>query len=336
MIEIDRTNAASYLAGKGWIADRDPAVTVEELSGGVSNVVLLVSGRSAGAGFVLKQSREKLRVAADWRSRLDRIWREVAALKLLDDRVPGAVPRVLFEDRENYLFTMTAAGREHRVWKRDLLAGKFEPSILNRLAIFLAEVHRSTWNGDGVPELLHDRDVFDELRLDPYYRWTATQIPAAEKPLRDLVEETLSHSDCLTLADFSPKNILLDGNQLTIIDFETAHLGDPAFDLGFFLSHLFLKSLHVLAMQDEFLAGIRSFWATYAAALHACISKAELEPRVCRHLAACLLARVDGKSPVDYLTPDEQQTVRGIAIEALTTGYESLDQFEQRFTGQAK
>ena len=31
------------------------------------------------------------------------------------------------------------------------------------------------------------------------------------------------------------------------------------------------------------------------------------------NLAGCLLARVDGKSPVDYLSQEQQQFVRGIA-----------------------
>jgi len=42
-----------------------------------------------------------------------------------------------------------------------------------------------------------------------------------------------AHRICLVLADFSPKNILITDQGIHLVDFETAHYGDPAFDLGF-------------------------------------------------------------------------------------------------------
>src|SRR4051794_28325709 len=106
MRELGPENTAAYLRECGRVPD-GAEVRVRELSGGVSNVVLRVDvpGR---APMVLKQCRERLRVAMDWRARLDRIWAEVATLELLGRILPpGTVPSIVFEDRPEYLFAMS-------------------------------------------------------------------------------------------------------------------------------------------------------------------------------------------------------------------------------------
>ncbi|HVJ69650.1 MAG TPA: phosphotransferase [Caulifigura sp.] len=314
MIEIDESTAAAYARDRGLFPESS-AVRSEWLSGGVSNAVFLLTVRDSGERLILKQAREKLRTAAEWRSRLDRIWREVAALRVLGSLVPrGEVPEVLLVDRDNYLFAMTAVPAGHVVWKQVLLARESRPDVYAKLGSFLGRVHAGTWSGAGVPPELHDKDVFDELRLDPYYRWTARRHPAVEVELLQLVESTAARQDCLTLADFSPKNILLFEDRLTVLDFETAHLGDPAFDLGFFTTHLVLKAVHLPATRDAIFAGVRGFLAAYRREFSDERTAKEIDDRSQRHLAACLLARVDGKSPVDYLSLPEQAFVRGLAI----------------------
>jgi aminoglycoside phosphotransferase (APT) family kinase protein len=333
MHEIDATNTADYLIAAGRAQGGRPRV--EELAGGVSNVVLRVTPADGTPEFVLKQVREKLRTTADWRSRPERIWHEVAALELLGTILPaGAVPRILFVDRPNFLFAMSAASREHVVWKTRLLAGEVDVALAARLGELLALVHRATASGPGrmplPPELL-DGSLFDELRLDPYYRWLARRDAELADPLNRLIRATESRVDALTLGDFSPKNILLDAGQVLLVDFETAHLGDPAFDLGFFLAHLVLKSLHVVAARERLLAAIDAFLQGYGAS--AGWPPANLEHRVLPHLAGCLLARVDGKSPVDYLTPDEQAWVRSFARPRLIAPPAQLAEFRADLEG---
>ena len=68
---------------------------VEELSGGVSNVVFRV--QTFKGLFVLKQSRAQLRTADPWFSDLSRVFREIDAMQLLAPRLPeGVVPQVLY------------------------------------------------------------------------------------------------------------------------------------------------------------------------------------------------------------------------------------------------
>src|SRR5262249_57492901 len=105
VVEVSAANAAAYLRGRG-IELASPRLS--ELGGGVSNTVLLVE--SGARRFVLKQALGKLRVEQEWLADRERIFRESAALRELSGRLPaGSLPEVLFEDRENFAFAMSAA-----------------------------------------------------------------------------------------------------------------------------------------------------------------------------------------------------------------------------------
>lgn len=312
MQEITADNAAEYLQRAGLITGPAHA---EALGWGVSNVVLWVMPE-AGSPLVLKQSRELLRTRAEWRSRLDRIWREADVLRLLQQRVPGAAPRLLYEDRPNYLLVMEAIAADHVVWKEALLGGRIDLSLAETLGALLARIHTRTWHDPEVEELIGDVRAFDELRLDPYYRRLASVHPSLAPVLNSLIEGSQSRKHCLVLADFSPKNILLTADGLWLVDFETGHYGDPPFDLGFFLTHLALKGVRAGAGDDRCFTLALRFWKAYAdsmAPLTAALP--DFEPLCVRHWTACLLARVDGKSPVDYLDERQQALVRAFALE---------------------
>ena len=313
MLELDEHSAPGYAVQHGLFPP-SANLTGEFLTGGVSNVVLRITDQTTGRCLILKQVREQLRTAVEWHSRPDRIWREVAALRMLSTLVPtGAVPDVLYEDRNNFVFAMTAVPREHIVWKQDLLQGIFASDLFRQAGDFLGRVHSGTWNGAGVPDELRDQQVFDELRLDPYYRWIAREHPDLCAELNELIHATSTAADCLTLADFSPKNILVWEGRITVVDFETAHLGDPAFDLGFFLTHLVLKTVHGSLTPDVLRSAVATFLEAYRSRFASPSIPDGIEAQAMRHLAACLLARVDGKSPVDYLTASEQSFVRSLA-----------------------
>lgn len=335
MREIDAENAADYLRETG-IVPNDAEVEVRELSGGVSNIVLRVevAGRPP---VVIKQCRERLRVAMEWRARLDRIWAERAALELIGSILPpGSVPSVLFEDRPNFLFAMTCAPDDSATWKTRLMSGDCDPQIAADLGTLLGTIHREARTHPILHQELADTSLFDELRVDPYYRTTARAHPRLAARFDDLIDSMDKlplQARTLVLGDFSPKNILVHSGGLILLDFECAHRGDPTFDLGFFSSHLILKTIHTGRINPsripEYASLGRAFWDAYLAACGS--GGAEGNSTLARgitHTAACLLARVDGKSPVEYLDDEGRRITRGLALELFRNAPETWSQVE--------
>lgn len=321
MLELTTDNIIGYLRAIGQLT-ADESATAELLAWGVSNMVFRIRP-AGGEDFVVKQSREQLRTKAAWFSRLERIHTEMDLMKLLASRVPAhAIPRVLFEDRPKFAFGMEAVPADHRVWKADLLSGRADVTIAQQAGKLLAAIHRETVNHPELQARFGDRTVFEELRVDPFYRYVIRRHPQIGPALERVIEEVLSLSVCVVHADFSPKNLLLSPNGLTLVDFETGHYGDPAFDLGFFLSHLWLKTIKHADNPSQMLSLARCFWETYRNSLgeefsqpNSPLEHKALERRTLGNLAGCLLARIDGKSPIDYFDqPQQSETARSLAF----------------------
>lgn len=315
MNELIENSAADWLRNRGRLPATGGA-RVRTLEWGVSNVVLRVSPE-VGPDFIVKQSRPQLRTPFPWFSRLDRIYREAAALRAIRPLVPnGTVPEVFWEDRAEYVFAMEAATDPHVVWKQELLVGRLDRDVAEGLGVWLGQLHRETAGSREMFEQFGDLEVFQQLRVDPFYRRVAEVHPDLSPHWNALIEGALSHSVCLVHGDFSPKNVLLVGRQLFLVDFETVHYGDPAFDTGFFLSHLLLKTIRHFSRFAEMAELGFAFWNGYLMQLSGVHVPDELRPsrvvpRTLPHLAGCMWARVDGTSRVDYLTKaGQQQAVR--------------------------
>ena len=85
-------------------------------------------------------------------------------------------------------------------------------------------------------------------------------------------------------------------------------VGRPAFDLAFCLNHLLLKCLWVPAARERFLECFDAFADGYLSGVE-WESRALLEARAAALLPGLLLARVDGKSPVEYLTDEQDKDI---------------------------
>lgn len=331
MRDISSHNAAGYLHDSGHVRAGEQ-VDICELAGGVSNAVLLVTLPERGERFVLKQARSRLRVKDEWLCPIERIWREVEVLRACGElltvqnaergawqsEIQAHVPQWLWEDRENYLYAMSAAPLGQQTWKAMLLAGEHEcdSALATACGHLLGRIHGSSWNDTAITARFADRSFFDQLRLDPYYRQIARVHPDLAPAIDQLIESLSNNRHCLVHGDFSPKNLLVWPGHVMLIDFEVGHFGDPAFDLGFFLTHLVLKSLWAGAHGGNHLALAANFWRAYRQILAAVVDREELvhlERRMLANLAGCLLARVDGKSPVDYLAVNQQARVRKLA-----------------------
>ncbi len=301
---------------------------MRELGGGVSNIVLLAEWPSDPARrWVVKQSLGRLRVEDDWRAGRERIFREAAAIELLRDVLgPASLPQILAVDRENYLCIMTAAPAGSEPWKTALLAGNVNCAVARRAAEILGKLMRA---GARAPELrarFADRTAFDELRIDPYYRTTAARHPELRPAYDALIEDSLSIRTGLVHGDYSPKNMLVSDGDICLIDFEVVHWGDPAFDAGFWLNHLFLKALHLPRYAPRYFQAAREFWRTLTALTEGEDSTA-FERMTLRHLGGLMMARIDGKSPVEYITDEAtRRRVRALASRVLLDAIPTLEQ----------
>jgi 5-methylthioribose kinase len=303
-----------YLASRGLIQD-EREVTIRELGGGVSNVVLLIEWwDQSERRWVAKQSLEKLRVKDDWRSQRERIFREAEAIQALGPLLgDGVLPQVISIDRDKYFYIMTAAPASSVVWKDSLLRGEVDLAVAREAGMLLSRTITGSRADSSFGERFADRTVFDQLRIDPYYRTTAARHPDVHPALARLIQDSWEIRTSIVHGDYSPKNMLVRDGKIFLIDFEVVHWGDPAFDAGFLLNHLLLKAFHQPQLMSVYLEAAREFWNGLVAGLGP-EQIEDFEAMTMRHLGGLMLARIDGKSPVEYIRDEATRNrVRRVA-----------------------
>jgi len=307
-LDIENFDALrDYLAEHGYVPS-GAKIFLENLAGGVSNRTVRVEWGD-GRYWVIKQALTKLRVNVDWFSSPERIGVEAKALRWLNRSAPpGTTPAFIYEDVENHLMIMEAIPKGHENWKSLLLSGKIVSDHFEQFGLLLGTIHRRSFQvGAEVSSEFADTTYFESLRLQPYYIYTAQTIPVAAGFLNALARETLEHKDSLVHGDFSPKNTLIYRGKLILLDYEVVHFGDPAFDVGFALTHFLSKAHHLPEVRGRMASAAELFWHVYQEEIMQIKWAESLESRVIRHTLGCLLARVAGKSPLEYLTPQERE-----------------------------
>jgi len=306
-----------YLREHGY-ARIGEALALKKLPGGVSNRTVRVAWAD-GHAWVLKQALAKLRVNVDWFSSPERIGVEAKALRWLNRSAPpGTTPGFIFEDMANHLMGMEAIPEEHENWKSVLLSGQIVSNHFEQFGLLLGAIHRESSDcGAETCRVFADTTYFVNLRLEPYYLYTAQKTAEAAAFLDALARETLNHKDSLVHGDFSPKNTLIYRDKLILLDYEVVHFGDPAFDVGFALTHFLSKAHHLAKDRARLATAAEVFWQVYRKEIKRLNWAGALEPRVARHTLGCLLARVAGKSPLEYLTPREVTRQRDIVLALL-------------------
>ncbi len=302
----DHTALEAYLHQSGRIAVGERPV-MRTLTGGVSNRTVLVR-RPGGETWVVKQALEKLRVAVDWFSNPSRIEREALGIHWLGRLAPpGSIPRYIFEDRDHHLVAMAAVPEPHDNWKLLLLSGQVHEAHIRQFGELLGTIHSNAYeHRTELAELFRDRSFFESLRIEPYYAYTASQVAESIEFYKRLIADTQACLLTLVHGDYSPKNILIHGDRLVLLDHEVIHFGDPAFDLGFSLTHLLSKAHHLPSLRTDFAVATLQYWQFYRSALGSVPWKDDLEARAVRHALGCLLGRVRGRSTLEYLAPAER------------------------------
>jgi 5-methylthioribose kinase len=323
MLELSAENAAAYLRGRPEYASVT-RLQCRELGGGVSNTVILAE--TPTERFVVKQALPRLRVKDEWLAERGRIFRERDALVDAARLLPcGWVPEVLWSDEPNYLFAMRAAEEPSEFWKNRLLQGKIEPEWARRAGIALGLTIRGSWRSEFLEQKYGDRAAFDQLRTDPYYGMIARRNPDVAEHVAEWMLQTAPYRFALTHGDWSPKNMLVTPSGMVFIDYECAHFGDPSFDSAFAINHLILKGFYRPELAEAYLGLARVFF-TWTLSVLPAEALRYFEAATARHLGLLLLARVDGKSPVEYLTErDKQERVRRVAKRIIRDRVEHLE-----------
>ena len=276
------------------------------LVGGVSNRTVLVERK--GEGWVLKQALAKLRVKVDWFCDPSRVHCEALGLQHLATLAPpGTITPLVFEDESHHLLAMQAVPQPHENWKTMLLAGRLEMEHVEQFGRLLGTIHRNARSSSqSLPEIFDDRSFFEWLRLEPYYAYAAEQVPEARDFLHQLIGDTLARRVTLVHGDFSPKNILVREGKLILLDHEVIHWGDPAFDIGFGLTHLLSKAHHL--RDHRFIEAAGRFCDVYGE---------EVDKQAARQTLGCILARVAGRSPLEYLDERERARQRRVVVKLM-------------------
>lgn len=309
-------------ADAGLLEPGDQAV-LEPLAGGVSSDIFLV--RSRTNRFCVKRALARLKVAADWHAPVERNRSEVEWLKLAGEIVPRAVPRILADRSADGWFAMEYLEPEaHPVWKAQLRDGVIDPLFAERVGRTVARIHAATAGDARIVRRFATDHIFYPIRLEAYLVATAERHADLAGVLLEIVRVTQSHKLALIHGDVSPKNILSGPNGPVFLDAECAWYGDPAFDLAFVLNHMLLKCLWRPPHAAEYLACFDTLVCAYLDGV-VWEPPAVLESRAARLLPGLFLARVDGKSPVEYLTDEsERERVRRVARRLLMKPVASL------------
>lgn len=300
---------------------REEGVTIEPLAGGVSSDISLVTAGTRR--FCVKRALAKLKVVADWRAPVERNRSEVEWLKVAAGVVPDGVPQVLADHSADGWFAMTYLDPlSHPVWKAQLRDGVIDPDFAAMVGRDIGRIHAATAGNRELALRFATDHIFYPIRLEAYLVASAQKHPGHAQHLQALVATTQANKRALVHGDISPKNILCrqgDGQEGPVfLDAECAWYGDPAFDFAFVLNHLLLKCLwrpqHASrylecfdALYDDYMNRV-TWETTYG-----------IDGRTARLLIGLLLARVDGKSPVEYIIdPAQQQLVRDFTLPRLT------------------
>ncbi len=304
-MKLDNIDTVKKYLIQTKVADKKDRLEVQPLTGGVScRVWKIVVNENR---WVMKQALEKLDVQADWFSDVERIHREHEVMESLYSLLPkGTIPEVVHTDYVNHIYMMTCAEEGAQTWKELLMVRTFNPSHAKNAGFILKQIHeRSMEMSSEEKEKYFDQKYFIQLRVDAFHKHLIKKYPELSSSIQKLINEVTQQQICLVHGDFSPKNMLVEkANNIVLIDFEVAHLGNPVFDVAYCLGHLMLKGWH-LNKHQEFLKLIEAFLTEYKRNVDNLIP----------HLGLMLLARMDGKSPVNYIKDEAlKNRIRKVGI----------------------
>lgn len=311
------------------------ALQGQSLPGGISSDIWRID---TDIGPVCaKRALPKLRVSADWRAPIERNLYEARWMRVANLAAPGCTPGLIGQHEESGILVMSyLPPRDYPLWKEMLSRGQADVTTATAVARILVRIHQySAANPELASEFPTD-EIFYNIRLEPYLVATAKRHPDLAEVFSSLVATTQANKHTLVHGDVSPKNILIGPGGPVFLDAECAWWGDPAFDLAFLSNHLLLKCLWNPAAASSFLGCFDTIVDTYLGEVD-WEDASDLQRRTAHLLPGLFLARVDGKSPVEYITQDSQrERVRRVARALLLNPVSRLSEVRQAWQRELK
>ncbi len=325
-VELLDSTLVPYLVERG-VVPASAHCSVSALGGGISNDVWRVEWETGC--LVAKQALPFLRVAEVWAYDVGRSSVEHRCLSTINRLLgPGVAPSVVFTDDDNHAFGMTCAPPGGATWKELLLAGQIELRDGYQAGDLLGRIHTASASDPQVAVDFDDLQTMIQGRIDPYHRSVAARHPDLADLIDVEIARLLATRRALVLGDYAPKNLIAYSDRMLVLDVEVAHWGDPVFDVAFCLNHLCLKALHMPRQRALFTALARGFYGAYRERAEALID----EPATVCELGILMVARVDGKSPAEYLDERSQTLARAVGRSLLvrppTTVLQAIERVE--------
>jgi len=302
--------------------------SITPLTGGVSSDIAVVN---LGSNKVcVKFALPKLKVAEEWHAKVERNLAEYRWLDFVSTISPRSTPKLLGISERVHGFAMEfVEGDDTYLWKQALLDGLPDNEEARKVGRVLGNIHRSSTTQIDLKNQFQNQEDFFALRIEPYLVHTAAQHREIARDFESLVRSLSVHEHTLVHGDVSPKNIIFRKSEPLFLDAECATIGDPCFDISFCLNHLVLKAVHLPPSRELLLRSVNVFWSAYRDHV-SWESSTALEERVCKLLPALMLARIDGKSPVEYLHKDNRLLVKTLSIELIKSPPGSLSDLTDR------
>jgi len=300
----------------------DENITVTALTGGVASDIAKVA--TSNKIYCVKFALAKLKVQAEWFAPVHRNSAEYAWLEVAASVAPASAIKLYGKSDRLHGFAMEYLEHDAYLWKTSLLTEEPDNKEADLVGDVLGRIHAASTETGFNTHSFQNHEDFKALRIEPYLLFTAKQHPDIAGRLEQMAHSLFKAATVLVHGDVSPKNIMIRAGGPVLLDAECATMGDPSFDVAFCVNHLVLKAIHLPSSKARYLANTASLWATYRTSV-AWEPVNKLESRICKLLPALMLARVDGKSPVEYLAANEQNTVRQVARELILSPLEKLD-----------
>ena len=297
----------------------------KKITDGVSSDIWYVKTEN-NQEFCIKRALAKLTVKEDWFAPISRNNFEAMYFKYCKKIASTSFPQLLGHDRKNHILAMNwFDSKVYTVWKKKLLDKDINLTDAKNVSSLLLKKHKSFHNNKFYQKKFNNDDTFYAIRIEPYIIFTSYKYPENKKKFEDVALSLVKNKKTIIHGDFSPKNILIKSNKPVILDAETACWGDPVFDLAFCNNHILLKSILFKDSASKFLDLSYKFINSYIKKI-SWEDKKDFISRLLNILPLLLLARVDGKSPVEYFKKKEQSKTRALAKQIIIEDIKTINE----------